>query len=95
MVTAAHCINESIAAPKVRIGDHDFSRHGETRLKEKSIAVKKVFRAGKADLALLELVEEVDLDIYTPVCLPRRGESFLDKRVLALGNSVLFHFPGE
>ena len=57
--------------------------------------MKKVFRAGKADLALLELVEEVDLDIYTPVCLPRRGESFLNKRVLALGNSVLFHFPGE
>ena len=37
------------------------------------------------DIAILKLVEDVDLSKYTPACLPRPGENFVGKTALAMG----------
>ena len=41
------------------------------------------------DLALLELSEEVDIKVYTPVCLPKPGsspDSYFGRRAWVYGN---------
>jgi len=71
---------------KVRIGDHDLSMEGETTIPEKTIEVAKITIHPDysetpdnslpfliKDIAVLELAEEVDLTVYTPICLPRSG----------------------
>ena len=66
----------------MRIGDHDISTETETTtLMQKTIQVTKVIiheNYGENpngpdfnDIALLELEEELDLNVYTPVCLAR------------------------
>ena len=37
------------------------------------------------DIALLELSEEVDLNVYTPACLPRPFQDFVGKKAWAYG----------
>ena len=65
----------------VRLGDHNLNETGETEIPEKTIKIKKVFTHeeyeifkrenstytlyNKNDIALLELTEEVDLNVYT------------------------------
>ena len=62
----------------VRLGDHNINTTGETIIPEKTVKVSKVFTHEKYnvtfnynDIALLELAEEVDLDVYTPACMAR------------------------
>ena len=47
------------------------------------------------DIALLELSEEVDLNVYTPACLPRPFQDFVGKKAIAYG--ILNHttYPHE
>ena len=37
------------------------------------------------DIALLKLAEKVDLNVYTPICLPRSRENTVGRKVMALG----------
>ena len=71
----------------VRLGDHNLNETGETEIPEKTIKIKKVFTHeeyeifkrenstytlyNKNDIALLELTEEVDLNVYTPACMAK------------------------
>ena len=66
---------------KVRIGEHDSNRQDETFLETKDLELKNFIvheeykhnSKLRHDIALLELEEEVDLTVYTPVCLARAG----------------------
>ena len=56
---------------------HDLSSTGL----EKHIVAAKIFRprfeAGTTnDIAVIELMEDVDISIYTPACLTRRSETY-------------------
>ena len=46
---------------------------------------KKIAGQRGYDIALLELLQEVDVSVYTPVCLPKSGESFVGKTALLTG----------
>ena len=48
---------------------------------EKHVVVAKIFRHRSAggirnDIALMELMEDVDISIYTPACLTRSSETY-------------------
>ena len=60
----------------MRLGDHDRTITGEGILPEKTVNVTALhihrdfdLRNLDNDIALLELAEEVDLNIYTPACM--------------------------
>ena len=90
VVTAAHCTyyDDQNTQPlflsdiKITLGEHDRSIQGEGVLKEKTVGVVKIFRHEKFntytianDIAVLELSEDVDLETYTPVCLPKSSDT--------------------
>ena len=92
VVTAAHCLYFDVDSniPKVpsdvniTLGEHDLSIKGEGTLNEKTFSVAKIFRHEKYnshtmenDIAVLELSEDVDLETYTPVCLPKTSDTNL------------------
>ena len=92
VVTAAHCLFLDAAGkhPKVpsdfniTLGEHDRSIKGEGVLEEKTVGVAKIFRHEDYnshnmfnDIAVLELSEDVDLETYTPVCLPKTSDTNL------------------
>ena len=79
---------------KVRIGEHDSNRQDETFLETKDIRLKNFIvheEYGisdvrfRHDIALLELEEEVDLSVYTPVCLPSSVRNRDNTPALAIG----------
>ena len=78
---------------KVRIGEHDSNRQDETFLETKDLELKNfiVHEEYKHkvnlihDIALMELEEEVDLSVYTPVCLPSSVRNRDNTPALALG----------
>ena len=80
----------------MRIGDHNLQTTGETKLPEKTISVARALRhegfdktESINDLALLELSEEVDIKVYTPVCLPKPDsspDSYFGHRAWVYGN---------
>merc|ERR1711988_1141256 len=95
VLTAAHCVDPNeMSKTKVVLGDYDLDKKNETKL-EKTFNLRKVIvheeyelygpRGVMHDIALVELDEEVDLSVYTPVCLPRRGQSFDNKPAVAIG----------
>ena len=43
-----------------------------------------------ADIALLELLEEVDLSVYTPVCLPSSVRNLDNTPALAIGKGRVY-----
>ena len=67
---------------QVRLGEHNLGKQGETLIPEKNLTVVRSYLhedydGVKAinDIALLEVKEEVDLKVYTPVCLPSEDDS--------------------
>ena len=85
---------------KVVLGEHDLLRKDETFLETKEFRVKNVFvheefvgetdsegdvLRSQHDIALLELEEEVDLSVYTPVCLPSSVRNRDNTPALAIG----------
>merc|ERR1719397_323221 len=95
VLTAAHCLTglgenkdkEIIPSiSEVWIGDHNIETEEKTCLGKKSIGIKRFKyhedynqQSLNNDIAILELEEEVDLGIYTPVCLPAPGDDFTEK----------------
>ena len=66
----------------MRLGEHNLGKQGETLIPEKNLTVVRSYLhedydGVKAinDIALLEVKEEVDLKVYTPVCLPSEEDS--------------------
>ena len=105
VITAAHCVDDGNSKPandvKIRLGEHDTSKSGETNLPEKLVQVKKIIihhgfnRRGSYvvpnDIAILELPEEVDLETYTPACLAETSDedTFYDKTATIAGWGLL------
>ena len=102
VVTAAHCLYFDVDSNipkvpsdiKITLGEHDRSIKEEGILKEKTVGVAKIFRHEDYnpknmfnDIAVLELSEDVDLETYTPVCLPKTSDtnSFYGKVAEAYG----------
>jgi len=91
IVTAAHCLffdteNTQPMAPgdvTVTLGEHDRSTSGEGTIAEKTVSIANIFRhesyaspsGFSNDIAVLEMSEEVDLDIYTPVCMAQTTDT--------------------
>ena len=79
---------------QVRIGEHNLATTGETKLPEKTLSVARSLRhegfnktEAINDLALLELSEEVDISVYTPVCLPPpHSNNYFGHRAWVYGN---------
>lgn len=67
----------------VRLGEHSIDITGETHIPEKTVRISKIIKHENHvdgttsegtymnDIALLELADEVDLNVYTPACLAR------------------------
>ena len=95
VITAAHCVqNTGHGDIAVLLG---FTRlDAEEIVKEESVhkivRVESIFSHPDrdSDTALLRLAERVDLDIYTPVCLPGMGgPPAVGERAWIVGKSVL------
>ena len=89
---------------KVILGEHDSNRQDETFLETKEFPVKRVFvheeyvlktdvegdvLLMQNDIALLELGEEVDLSVYTPVCLPSSVRNRDNTQAITLGKGTV------
>merc|ERR1740131_536193 len=83
VVTAAHCFFNTQgvrvlyeAESRIRLGEHDLNSVTESKI-EKTVGVQEILlhekyhhQTSDNDIALLKLSESVDLNVYTPVCLP-------------------------
>eukprot|EP00092_Neocalanus_flemingeri_P005011 GFUD01005388.1.p1 GENE.GFUD01005388.1~~GFUD01005388.1.p1 ORF type:complete len:490 (-),score=75.79 GFUD01005388.1:64-1533(-) len=98
VVTAAHCVYDqsnnlvSTSTITVVLGEHDTATLTESIIPRKVLSVTKIIphqdyspTGYSYDIALLKLSEAVDLDVYTPVCLPNTGDNFIGKIALVYG----------
>jgi len=91
VVTAAYCV-QSFSGPllpsviTVVLGEHDTASDTETDIR-KEVAVSKIIISpiynpnifpNNGDIAVLKLAEAVDLEVYTPICLPELTTSWMD-----------------
>ena len=63
----------------VRVGEHDLSSTSETTLAKdfgvESVVVHPPIIPGvPVDLALIKVKTEIDITVYTPLCLPASGK---------------------
>ena len=75
----------------VILGEHDTTTSFESKIPRKEVKVSKVIphdipQGYKKDIALLKLSENIDLNTYTPVCVPNAGEDFTGKYAWTYGN---------
>jgi len=88
LVTAAHCFYDAgvqavfPSGITVVIGDHDKSLETDSNIKLVQYVDKILIHPeyndalSKNDIALIKMTTKVDLDIYTPVCLPSLNQQF-------------------
>jgi len=91
VVTAAHCVGPPILPAVllpgeifVVLGEHDIDSTTETTLR-KVVGVSKIIispiwnpSARIGDIAVLKLEEAVNLEVYTPICLPELTATWMD-----------------
>ena len=100
VITAAHCLfceKDPPIAPtdvEARIGEHNFQATGETSIPTRTMSVSKIIchpkydeRTENNDIAVLQLAEEVDLNVYTPACMAKTSDesSFYGKTAQVYG----------
>ena len=94
VVTASHCVEyyETGDVLKVVLGEHDLAKENENELPRRVLDVEKwilhpLYNTTTIDndIALIKLVDEVDLNVYTPACLPNAGENFEGKTAWVYG----------
>jgi len=99
VVSAAHCFFDKngenpTQASDVRIvlGEHDTTITTESKIPRKVVEVSiikthpdYVSDTSNNDIALLKLSEEVDLNVYTPACLPNTKDNFEGKNAWVYG----------
>jgi len=88
--TAAHCVFNNSKLVEVFLGEHDLSSTTEST--KMSFTIEKVITHEgyvdatlENDVALLKLTEKVDLNIFTPACLPTKGDTFAGQTAYAVG----------
>merc|ERR1711892_565591 len=100
VLSAAHCFFSDLALTipipqdgyDIVLGDHDNTDDEETKMtkviKMASYILHPDFNINgdkDADIAMIKLSEEVDLNIYTPACLPKIGDDFAGKNAWVYG----------
>lgn len=102
VLTAAHCFYrngvQAITDPStitITLGEHDKSVTTETTLTIKvtpdQIIIHESYNDELSlnDLALVRLPSPVDINVYTPVCLPPQGEDYTGKKAWIYGWGAL------
>ena len=81
------------------LGEHDTSTKDESKIPRKEFKVAKIFLHEEYhhydkhdDIALLKLSEKVNLNIYTPICLPNVDDDFTGKTAWAYGKKSELSF---
>jgi len=76
----------------VVLGEHDLNDETESKIPKKVVKVSRIIKhssynaqTSDFDIALLKLAEEVDLNTYTPVCLPNTADNFEGKNAWVYG----------
>jgi len=82
ILTAKHCIGDGKYTAS--LGEWDINNQLETESR-KDFEVVNIVRHPDVDLALLEVEGDIDLSIYTPICLPKPGFDVRGKRVTLAG----------
>jgi len=90
VITAASCLTDRSGVPilpsevTVVLGEHDTASDTETNIR-KVVGVSKIIinpinnpSSYIGDIAVLKLDEAVDLEVYTPVCLPELTATWMD-----------------
>merc|ERR1712059_160175 len=84
------------------LGEHDLSSDTESVIPRKVVSVEMIighedyFSTDQGeDIAVLKLAEEVDLNIYTPVCLPSQGADFAGQTGWTYGCGALSFGTGD
>ena len=95
VLTAAHCMykeTQPVTAGEIRVvlGDHDLLDSFESKIPKKVVTVSKIinhpsYATRNNDIALLKLSESVDLNTYTPSCLPSSGDNFEGQKAWVYG----------
>jgi len=100
VLTATHCMfkdpegTQPVVAEEILVvlGEHDLQDETESKIPKKVVKVSKIIKhssynpqTSDFDIALLKLAEEVDLDTYTPVCLPNTADNFEGKNAWVYG----------
>ena len=70
---------------KVRLGEHNWKDGWETLITRDFNIEISVGRSDRKDIALLRLKEEVDINIYTPICLPAPNQDFTGRNATLAG----------
>ena len=97
VLSAQHCFqaheqyNLTQAEPsdvRIMLGQHDRTLAGESEIWFKRVAVEKIIRHPNGtftenNITILFLAEEVDISIYTTVCLPEMGAKFVGQDAIA------------
>ena len=100
ILTAAHCMfkDDEGTQPwtagdlKIILGEHDIASQTEEQIQRKAVEVAKIINhpsyssaTSRNDVALLKLSEEVDLNTYTPACLPNTTQNFEGEKAWVYG----------
>jgi len=100
VLTAAHCMfkdsegTQPQTAGEIRVvlGEHDLLDSFESKIPKKVVNVSKIINhpsyapaTSNNDIALLKLSESVDLNTYTPSCLPSSGDNFEGQKAWVYG----------
>ena len=80
----------------VVLGEHDLLTEGEaSKIPKKAVKVSKIINhkdynspsSTNNDITLLQLAEEVDMNVYTPACLPSTADNFEGKNAWVYGKN--------
>merc|ERR1711892_295988 len=100
VLTAAHCMfkdnagTQAQTAGEIRIvlGEHDIGSSTESQIPRKVVQVSQITNhpsydasSSNNDVALIKLSEEVDLDVYTPACLPKTADNYEGQKAWVYG----------
>ena len=92
---------------KIVLGEHNTNSSSLSQIPRKVVAVSKIIThpsysasTFNNDIALIQLSEEVDLNIYTPSCIAMTSENFEGQKAWVYGEKILIlikyinHFEG-
>ena len=102
ILTAAHCMfKDELATQAIQpaeslivLGEHDLTITTESKIPKKNVKVSQIinhpsYNANNSDndIALLKLAEKIDLNVYTPACLPKSTDNFEGQKAWVYGTS--------
>jgi len=100
ILTAAHCMFKDTAGTQptaaseslIVLGEHDLTITTESKIPKKNVKVSQIinhpsYNADNSDndIALLKLAEKIDLNVYTPACLPKSSDNFEGQKAWVYG----------